>query len=160
MCAKTTTLKIETEIDVYIQETDLSAADKNLVMQAKSAIDGAYAPYSNYHVGAAVLLENGEVVTGNNQENAAYPSGLCAERVAVFYASAKFPNVNVKTIAIITNGEEPAAPCGACRQAIAEYEALAGSGIRILMAARSGKVFAAKSIESLLPLMFNRNHLK
>jgi cytidine deaminase len=160
MCAKFSILKIEMSIEVYEGETDLPEADRNLVMQANAAIDKAYAPYSNYFVGAAVSLENGEIVTGNNQENAAYPSGLCAERVAIFYASAKFPKIPVKAIAIVTKGDEPAAPCGACRQVIAEYEALSRKAIRVIIAAQNGKVFVSKSIETLLPLMFNRNHLK
>lgn len=159
MTSKPSRFKIEAEIEAYASAEDLDPTEQNLVSLASAAADRAYAPYSKYHVGAAALLENGEIVTGNNQENAAYPSGLCAERVAIFYAYAKFPGVKIRTIAIVTMGNEPAAPCGSCRQAIAEYEHLAGKGIRILMAARGGKIFASRSISDLLPLAFNRDQL-
>ncbi len=154
--------KIETELEVYASENNLMPQEKDLLHQAKSAIDKAYAPYSNFLVGAAVLLENGEIISGNNQENAAYPSGVCAERVAIFYASSKYPGVAVKSIAVAckTQIQEASSPCGACRQAIAEYEVRFKKPIRIIMAGQNGKVFVAQSIESLLPLMFNSKHLK
>jgi cytidine deaminase len=124
----------------------------------------AHAPYSEFHVGAAVLLENGKIVTGNNQENAAYPSGLCAERVAIFYASAQYPNSAVKAIAVTVKSKnmvvsEPLSPCGACRQVIAEYENKSEKPIRIIMSGEKGPIYIAKSIESLLPLMFSKKYL-
>lgn len=158
-------LKIVSELEVYGSENDLSPEEKNLLQKAKEAVNGAYAPYSSFSVGAAVLLNNNEIVTGNNQENAAYPSGLCAERVAIFYASSKFPGIAIKAIAVACkkNGKELnelLSPCGSCRQAIAEYETRDNQEIRIIMPGENDKVYAAKSIKSLLPLMFNRKHLK
>jgi cytidine deaminase len=155
-------LKIETELEVYAGENDLNASEKKLLGAAKSNIDKAYAPYSNFLVGAAVELENGEIITGNNQENAAYPSGLCAERVALFYAASQHPNKKIKAIAVAckTQTQEVASPCGACRQAIAEYQSKQNSLIRIIMAGQNNKVFVASGIDVLLPLMFNAKHLK
>ena len=158
-------LKIISQLEVYENENDLSSEEKNLLQKANESVKNAYAPYSNFLVGAAVLLHNNEIVLGNNQENAAYPSGLCAERVAVFYASSKFPNVAIKAIAIVCqkNNKEIndlASPCGACRQAIAEYETRDNKQIRIIMPGENGRIYIAKSIQSLLPLMFNSKLLK
>ncbi len=162
--SKISKLSIVTEFDVYPSEKDLSKKDAELLAEARKILKNAYAPYSNFHVGAAILLENGKIVTGNNQENAAYPSGLCAERVAIFYAGAHYPNVGVNTIAISVKSKsvvinEPLSPCGGCRQAIAEYENKFGKNIRIIMSGEKGKIYIAKSIESLLPLMFSKKYL-
>lgn len=158
-------VQIVSSFDVYKSEQDLANEDRLLLMNARKSLAGAYAPYSHFNVGAAVLLENGEIICGNNQENAAYPSGLCAERVAIFYAGAKFPDVKIKAIAVTCKAEnqvinDPVSPCGACRQAIAEYEVRHSQKIKMIMAGESGKVFIAESIDSLLPLMFNRKFLK
>ncbi len=158
-------LSISSEFEVYDSEKDLSAQENMLLQKAKEALKNAYAPYSNFLVGAAVLLENGEICIGNNQENAAYPSGLCAERVAIFHASAIHNSVAVKTIAICCKSlnaviDGPVTPCGACRQVIAEYETKYSKPIRIIMQGEKGNVYAANGIESLLPLMFNRKYLK
>ncbi|MCD6068353.1 MAG: cytidine deaminase [Bacteroidetes bacterium] len=158
-------LQIISSFEVYKNEQDLANEDRLLLMHAKRSLESAYAPYSHFNVGAAILLENGEIITGNNQENAAYPSGLCAERVAIFYAGAKYPGVKIKSIAVSCKAEnqvinDPVSPCGACRQAIAEYETRYAQKIRMIMAGESGRVFIAESIESLLPLMFNRKYLK
>lgn len=158
-------IQIVSSFELYDSEKELSEVDLKLLMLARATIKNAYAPYSNFHVGASVLLENGEILTGNNQENAAYPSGLCAERVAIFYAGAKYPEVPIKTIAVSCKAPDqiltdPVSPCGACRQAIAEYEVRYGKKIRIIMAGESGKVYVAESIESLLPIMFNRKYLR
>jgi cytidine deaminase len=158
-------LNINSEFEVYESEKDLIPDENSLLQSAKEILAKAHAPYSNFFVGAAVLLENGEIVLGNNQENAAYPSGLCAERVAVFHASANYPDVAVKTIAISckSNGkiiEGPVTPCGACRQVIAEYETKFNKPIRIIMQGEKGNVYAANGIDQLLPLMFNRKYLK
>lgn len=158
-------ITISTTYEVYLSEDDLRSEDRMLLDKAKAIAEKAYAPYSNFQVGAALLLENGEVITGNNQENAAYPSGLCAERTAVFYASSQFPNVRIKSIAISylsanNSFQDPITPCGACRQVLAEYEVRAGESIRMIMSSKAGKVYIAKSIESLLPIMFNRQYLK
>jgi cytidine deaminase len=149
-------------MDVFDNEKQLSPEDLNLFKEAEKAMHNAYAPYSEFKVGAAVLLENGKVITGNNQENAAYPSGLCGERVALFYAGAQYKGVAVKTLAITCDAKthEPVTPCGACRQVISEYEQLAGKKIRILMGVPGGKIYAAHGIETLLPFMFGKKHLE
>ena len=155
--------KVDLSFEVYQSENDLEASDQLLLNKAKEMAKNAYAPYSKFKVGAAILLENGTIVTGNNQENAAYPSGTCAERTAVFYASAQYPTNKIKAIAVITDNVkqlEPVTPCGSCRQALAEYEIKFREPIRVIMGSASGKVFVAKSVESLLPLMFNQDHLK
>ena len=148
---------ITTKIEVY-SYNELNETDKNLVERAKKATETSYAPYSKFNVGAAVLLENGEIISGSNQENAAFPSGTCAERTTIFYASARFPGVRFCKLAIaaFTDGDfidEPISPCGACRQAILEYEKLGGQPIEILLAGRS-KVYKLQGIRSLLPLSF------
>ena len=127
-------------------------------------MDGSYAPYSNFHVGTALLLEDGEIIRGSNQENAAYPSGLCAERVAIFYANAKHPDKSIDSIAITvkadhfkTNG--PVTPCGACRQVIAETEKRQNKKIRIIMKGDSGSTRIVDGIENLLPMMFHEEKL-
>lgn len=148
---------VTTKIEVYSYD-ELNETDHNLVEQAKKATETSYAPYSKFNVGAAVLLENGETISGSNQENAAFPSGTCAERTTIFYASAHFPGVRFCKLAIaaFTDGEfieEPISPCGACRQAILEYEKLGGQPIEILLAGRN-KVYKLQGIRSLLPLSF------
>jgi cytidine deaminase len=134
------------------------------MQEAKVARSNAYAPYSNFTVGCALLLENGVVIHGNNQENAAYPSGLCAERVAIFAAGANHPGVAVIKMAItaspIDNSfSKPVPPCGACRQSIAEYESRQSSPIEIFFMGATGKVARSKSLRDLLPLIFDRNYL-
>lgn len=162
--AKISKLSILTEFDVYQSTKELDKKDAELLLEAQKMVKTAYAPYSEFHVGAAVLLENGKIITGNNQENAAYPSGLCAERVAIYYAGAQYPNVGIKAIAITVKSKnfvvkEPLSPCGACRQAIAEYENKFEKPIKIIMSGEKGAVYIAKSIESLLPLMFSKKYL-
>lgn len=139
---------------------ELDRDDKELVAAAQAATDGSYAPYSNFHVGAAIRLDDGSIVTGANQENAAFPSGLCAERTAAFYAGAKYCGRKFTAIAIAAREGEsalltdyPISPCAACRQVFLEYEKLAGKGVRVLMASRDG-VLEAESVASLVPLAF------
>ena len=158
-------VSIASEFEVYESEKDLSPEENQLLQKAKLALKNAHAPYSGFFVGASILLENGEIVLGNNQENAAYPSGLCAERVAIFSASANFSSVPVNTIAISCKSSQtiikgPVTPCGACRQVIAEYETKQNKPIRIIMQGEKGHVYAANSINALLPLMFNHKYLK
>ena len=142
------------------QIEELSAEEQHLVNLAIEATGRSYAPYSNFHVGAAVRLENGEEIIGCNQENAAYPSGLCAERTALFSAGAQYPNVGVEMLAIAargTDGElqyEPVGPCGSCRQVIVESETRAGHPIRILLYGRKC-VYVIDGIKKLMPLMFS-----
>lgn len=156
--------KISFDITVYDSLSELSSGDQNLMSVAVKARKRAYAPYSSFNVGASVLLENGEIIEGNNQENASYPSGLCAERVAVFYAGSKYPGMKIKAIAITAaslNHEvnEPAAPCGNCRQAISEYEFRQQEPIKILLMGETGSVIECNSLADLLPLGFNSSFL-
>lgn len=165
MKSKATTLTITTNLIVYKSMEDLPKEDFELLKLAKKAVKSAYAPYSQFFVGAAILLENGKISIGNNQENAAYPSGLCAERVAIFHASAKYPNIPIKKIAVSVASKtqiinEPVSPCGGCRQVISEYEMKYDSPISIIMSGESGQIYVSDSIENLLPIMFNKKHLK
>jgi cytidine deaminase len=159
---------IEKKITTTFYQTDfssLNSEEKDLVNRAKNSLEAAYAPYSGFLVGATVLLENGEIISGNNQENVAYPSGLCAERVAIFYAGANFPNVKIKTIAITAVSKkfeikDIISPCGACRQAIAEYEVKQENDIRILLHHPDDSILVVNSVSDLLPFMFKSKELK
>ncbi|TMM56301.1 cytidine deaminase [Maribacter algarum] len=153
------------ELEIYESIDELHEVDQKLMIVAVEARKNAYAPYSNFQVGAALLLENGEVVIGNNQENASYPSGLCAERVAIFQAGAKYPGVVIISIAISATSinykvDTPAAPCGNCRQSISEYEVKQDQPIQILMMGEVGEVLKCNSIADILPLAFNNSFLK
>jgi cytidine deaminase len=150
--------------EVFESRNDLPQDEQTLIDHAIEAAANAYAPYSRYHVGAALRLHGGKIVIGNNQENVAYPSGLCAERVAFFSAGAQFPGQKMEKLAIYAKSEdfhvnEPVAPCGACRQAMSEYEFRQDQPIRLLLAAESGKVIVVEGINSLLPLVFNESKL-
>ena len=132
--------------------------------KAIEARKNAYAPYSKFSVGAAILLDNDEVVTGNNQENASYPSGLCAERTAIYYAGAQYPDAKILKMALTAGSRinqtiTPIPPCGACRQAIAEYEVKQESPIEIYFMGETGKVVKSNSLANLLPLGFDRSFL-
>ncbi len=145
----------------YETIASLPTQDNQLIMKAREAAQNGYAPYSKFRVGAAVLLENGVIITGNNQENAAYPSGLCAERTALFYAGAQFPKVPIVTIAVSTLTHVLsgiAKPCGACRQVIAEYEDIAGKPIHIILDS-ADKILVIDGIDGLLPLRFRKDDL-
>ena len=144
---------------------ELPAQEQQLVANAKSAFKTAYAPYSGFLVGASVLLENGEVINGSNQENIAYPSGLCAERVALFYAGAKFPDVKINTVAISVLSKnfevkDVISPCGACRQVMAEYEDKQHRPIKVILHSPTDEVLIANKVEDLLPFMFKSPSLK
>lgn len=157
--------ELKIEFLEYDSENELSAKEQELLVQARNIADSAYAPYSQFYVGAALLLKNGEIITGNNQENVAYPSGLCAERVAIYAAGAHFPEVPIEAIAVTCKSKtfhvnEPLSPCGACRQAIAEYEMRYKSNIKIILAGETGKIRVVKSISDLLPFMFKAEELK
>ncbi|MDR1343961.1 MAG: cytidine deaminase [Tannerellaceae bacterium] len=147
----------ETNIKVYTA-AELPDEFETLVQSAASATLGAYAPYSKFHVGAAVLLDNGVIVTGNNQENVAYPSGLCAERVALFYAGAAYPGIAVRAIAIAarTGGKpvEMITPCGACRQVLLETEIRGKRPVKVLLCGEM-QTYVIESAASLLPLSFS-----
>ena len=153
---------IQTEVSVFSFD-ELDEAKKNLITKAKEQILKAYAPYSGFQVGAAVQLENGEIFAGSNQENSAYPSGLCAERVAMFYANAQYPGVPVNMIAITahTNGkflETPVTPCGACRQVLLETEMRFEKNIVILLYGTT-EVYQIENVRQLLPLCFEKSSL-
>jgi len=151
------------EIKIAYQEFDtideLEAKDRELAKAAVEATAQAYAPYSKFNVGAAVLFEDGVIVKGANQENAAYPSGLCAERTALFYASASRPDKAMVAIAIAAgqNGqlcETPATPCGACRQVMAQYQLKSGLPMRVLLVG-AHKIWRFEKVDDLLPLIFD-----
>jgi len=157
-------VKIESTLYIFNSIEEVSKDIQNLMQLAAKARKNAYAPYSKFSVGAALLLENGEIITGNNQENASYPSGLCAERTAIYYAGAQFPNVKILRIAItagsqINKTNSPIPPCGACRQAIAEYEINQQTRIEIYIMGETGKVVKSNSLANLLPLVFDKSVL-
>lgn len=157
-------VEIKTTIFEYDSIDELDKETQSLIQKAKDVVKNAYAPYSKFSVGAAVLLENGEIITGTNQENAAYPLGLCAERVALFYANSQFPNVPVVAMAVSTfvnehYSEIPTPPCGACRQVILESEMRFNKPIKIIMAAMK-KIVVIENAKALLPLNFDENMLE
>ena len=145
--------------------SELNDIEKKLFERAKTARENAYAPYSNFLVGCAVLLENGEIYSGNNQENAAFPSGLCAERTALFWIGANFPNEKIKKIFIIGGPREfsektpPIPPCGACRQSLMEYETKQNENIDVYFSNLNEEVFKVNSIKDLLPFYFDSTFL-
>lgn len=146
----------------YAQLTELPEVDKKLILQSRKAVERGYAPYSGYKVGAAVLLQNGVIITGSNQENAAYPSGLCAERTALFYASSQHPNIPIIAVAISTQSDPPsdfAKPCGACRQVMAEYEDLSCQPMHIILDGPA-QIIVIDGINGLLPLRFGKQEMR
>ena len=154
------------EVRIYVREYDrieeMEAGDQALLTLARQSAANAYAPYSGFKVGAAVGLENGIQVSGSNQENVAYPSGLCAERVALFHAGSQYPDVAVKAIAITAvnkNGEVPpiAAPCGACRQVMQETELRARQKMRVILDGQP--ITVLEGVDSLLPFGFKQEYL-
>ena len=151
-------INLVTKIRVY-SYNELSETDKNLVDLAKNATQRAYAPYSRFNVGAALLLENGAIITGSNQENVAFPSGTCAERTTCFYAHSSYPGVRFVKLAIAAfhNGAftpHPVSPCGACRQVLAEYEKLGGEKLEIILYG-DNEIYVLSEVADLLPLIFD-----
>ena len=143
----------------YASLDELSTEDKVLAESAIKAVESAYAPYSKFHVGAAVRFNDGEIVKGSNQENAAYPSGICAERTALFYASASRPGVpmNALAIAAAQNGQlipDPVTPCGACRQVMIQYQLKSGNPMEIILIG-ANRIWKFANVESLLPFIFD-----
>ncbi|GCB35918.1 cytidine deaminase [Bacteroides faecalis] len=156
-------LQITAIIKVY-QYDELNADDQKLIKTAMEATARSYAPYSHFSVGVAALLNNGTIVTGTNQENAAYPSGLCAERTTLFYANSQYPDQAVKVLAVAAKTEKdfiqtPIPPCGACRQVILETEKRYGQPIRILLYGKEC-IYEVKSICDLLPLSFDASAME
>jgi cytidine deaminase len=155
-------LKVTGTFSIYEDISDLPEAYKRLIEAAGKAALDAHAPYSNFQVGAAVIDENNKVTIGSNQENAAYPSGLCAERVAIFSAAANEPGVKIEAIAVVAfrNKEQKSSmPCGACRQVIREYETKQGTSIKIIMVYKDGNYLISNGAEDLLPLSFTKTDL-
>ncbi len=157
-------ITITSTLEVYDSVEEIPEDVKELMQKAIEVRNSAYAPYSNFKVGAALLLENGEMVMGSNQENASYPSGLCAERTAVYAAGANFPEVSITKIAISAKSMRhqvlsPVPPCGACRQALVEYEVKQECPIEMYFMGETGKVMKANSVKDLLPLIFDNTCL-
>lgn len=155
-------IKIETTVTLY-SPAELPDQAQILMEKAVEAIEQAYAPYSHFQVGAAVLLENGVIVTGSNQENAAYPSGLCAERVALFSAGHQYPEVPVVALAIAasTGGKrvESISPCGACRQVMLETEQRQSKPMQVFLCG-TGQILEVNNAKELLPLCFGKGSLE
>lgn len=157
-------IQFTTHFSVYDALAETPAEVQQLMALAVEARKKAYAPYSHFRVGVALLLDNGKIVSGSNQENAAYPSGLCAERVAIFHAGASFPEAKVLSMAITAASDtnpttSPIPPCGACRQSIAEYEFRQQTPVAIWFMGESGKVCKSDSLANLLPFSFDGNYL-
>ena len=158
--------EIITQTQLFVYETfdELPIDIQSLMNQAVEIRKKAYAPYSRFRVGAALLLDNGKVVLGSNQENAAYPSGLCAERVAIFYAGANYPETKILKMAIsatsdLTSNTTPIPPCGSCRQSIAEYEFKQELNIEMYFMGEMGEIYKSNSLKNLLPFTFDKNFL-
>lgn len=148
----------------YQDITELSETDSSLLLQARLATEMAYAPYSEFKVGAVALMSNGLNVSGANQENASYPAGICAERVLLSAVSSIYPGQSIKTIAISYIGKgkksnRPVAPCGICRQSLIEFEQRFKEPIRLILAGMEGEIFVFDTIKSLLPLEFSGDDL-
>ena len=156
--------KFEFSYEVYKDVSELKKEDADLVMQARAVTKQAYAPYSNFFVGAIAKLSNGEIVAGTNQENASYPVGICAERVLLGNAATLYPNVSVDTLAISYDSKEvpsdhPISPCGMCRQALLEYETRTKKPIRLILAGQQGKIYIVNTVRFLLPFAFDSSEL-
>lgn len=157
-------IQVATKLSVYDSLDELSTSEKEYMLQAVEIRKKAYAPYSKFQVGAAVVLDNGVVLQGSNQENAAYPSGLCAERVVIFYAGANYPNNKIEKLFISATpsdreSDTPIPPCGSCRQSIAEYEIKQELSIEIYFMGAKGQIYKSDSLKNLLPFMFDKASL-
>jgi cytidine deaminase len=157
--------KFEFQYEEYNDISDLEKEDADLLTRARTVTKQAYAPYSNFFVGAVAKLSNGETVAGTNQENASYPVGICAERVLLGNAATLYPGVSIDTLAISYDSKEvqsdhPISPCGMCRQALLEYETRTKKFIRLILAGQKGKIYVVKTIKFLLPLGFTPEELK
>lgn len=157
-------VKIESTLYLFENSDELSTEVASLMQKAVEVRDKAYAPYSNFNVGAAILLDNGVIITGSNQENASYPSGLCAERTAIYYAGSQYPEAKIIRMTISATSKRkptstPIPPCGACRQAISEYEIKQDNPIEIYFMGETGKVAKSNSLANLLPFIFDKSFL-
>ncbi|MET3027176.1 cytidine deaminase [Flavobacterium sp. UW10123] len=157
-------INITASFTIFDNLNELPVEIQNLMNQAVEIRKKAYAPYSKFKVGAALLLDNGKIILGSNQENAAYPSGLCAERTAIFYAGSAYPEAKILKMAITAASDTnqttaPIPPCGSCRQSIAEYEIKQDTPIEIYFMGEIGEVYKSSSLKNLLPLMFDKKFL-
>lgn len=157
--------KISFEFDVYSSIDELNDIERKLILNARAVTKKAYAPYSNFLVGAAALLENGEIIEGSNQENASFPVGICAERVLMSTAAMVFPNQPITVMAIAYHhlkgkSNIPVSPCGMCRQAIREFEERTKHPIKLILSGMEGEIFIIEDAKLLLPLSFNGENLK
>jgi len=157
-------ITITSKINVFESIEELPKMEQDLMKKAIEVRKNAYAPYSKFRVGTAILLDNGEVIVGSNQENGAYPSGLCAERVAIFQAGAIYPEASILKIVITATSDNnpttiPVPPCGACRQSIAEYEIRQSTPIKIYYMGETGEIHQSESLKNLLPFMFDNKLL-
>ncbi len=153
------------EYEVYDSIDDLEAADASLLLEARRITGNSYSPYSNFKVGAAARLSNGNLVTGSNQENASFPVGLCAERVLLGAVASVYPGEAITSLAISYNNlngqsDQPISPCGICRQSLLEYESRVNQNIRVIMGGLTGKVYIIDKAAMLLPLSFTGDDLK
>ncbi len=156
--------KFEFVYEVYSDIKELKKEDAELLTKARAVTKNAYAPYSNFYVGAVARLSNGEIVSGTNQENASFPVGICAERVLLGNAATLFPNMAIDTLAISYDSKEvksdhPISPCGMCRQSLLEYETRTDKPIRLILAGQEGKIYIVKTVKFLLPFAFTSDEL-
>ena len=156
--------EIKIAFEEYASIDELRPADRRICLEAVKALGNSHSPYSNFKVGAALQLQSGRVVSGSNQENAAYPSGLCAERVALFYWGANYPDDPIDTMAVTAHTNsfaitQPVTPCGSCLQVLAEYEKQQQQPVRIILHCQGGPVWVAAGIESFLPFLFFEDRL-
>tara|TARA_B100001996_G_scaffold193599_1_gene148222 strand:- start:455 stop:937 length:483 start_codon:yes stop_codon:yes gene_type:complete len=157
-------IKIYSNFKIFDSIDELNDEIKVLFNEAKLVRESAYSEYSKFSVGAAVLLENGKILCGSNQENASYPSGLCAERTVLFYANSTYPDIKIKAIAIVAGSidkinENPVAPCGSCRQVISEFQTKQNSDIELYFMGEKGEIIYTDSINNLLPFKFDSSFL-
>lgn len=158
-------IRRESVLARYESPEELDARDRELLLLAREAVSTSYAPYSKFHVGCALRLNNGVIIKGSNQENIAYPSGLCAERVAIFSAGAAWPDQPVESMAITVKAEafevsEPIMSCGACLQSMSEYELKFRQPIRMILQGETGAVFVAEGLRTFMPFMFWLDELR
>lgn len=152
------------EYETYNDSNELNKEDADLLIKARAVTKNAYAPYSNFYVGAAARLANGETITGTNQENASYPVGICAERVLLGNAATLHPGIPIDTMAISYDSKEvksdhPISPCGMCRQSLLEYETRTDKPIRLILSGQEGKIYIIKTVKFLLPFAFTPDEL-
>jgi cytidine deaminase len=159
------TIQLNIRLINYASEAELPEAEQGLMEAARGATHKSYAPYSNFYVGAAVLLDDGTVHSAGNQENAAFPSGSCAEQSVIYWVGANYPDRQIEAIAVVarpgaSESFRPVSPCGACRQSLLEYEHRQQQPIRLLMIKPDGGVLVSESISNLLPVKFNADDLR